>query len=69
MWSILYVPTDGCSIGLYQIGPFHSKKDALTAARRCNGTGEDSKFDINATHVYLIGPKHELIELAESDLP
>jgi hypothetical protein len=53
--SILYVSDSN----IYQIGPFPSHSEAMTAGKNANGV----EFDINDTHVYMLFPNNKLVEL------
>lgn len=66
-WSILY-PQDG---EIYHAGPFPSEAFAMSWANEHRYRGDEDQdeyeFDLQDTHVYLLGPDHSSTELNDSD--
>lgn len=60
-WSVFYEAAGD----IHGIGPFDGQEDAQEAATKAQADGE---FDIHDQRVYLVGPDHRMIELAEGDV-
>ena len=50
---------------IYRLGPFDSQEEAQEAATKAQADGE---FVIADQQVYLVGPDHQMIGLAEDDV-
>ncbi len=60
-WSVFY-EAEG---NVYRIGPFDNQDDATQGAKDAQ---TECEFDIWDQQVYLIGPSHRMIVLAEEDV-
>ena len=60
-WPVFYE----AAADIHRIGPFDSREDAEGAATKAQAGGE---FDIADQQVYLLGPDHRIVRLAEDDV-